>query len=374
MYNKLTAFDIVEHIKEIGTMEEPITLLILGKPGIGKSFSIMEGAKKLKRIYYVISLSRLEQMDIKGFPNIQGKYARWVPPELIEAIEKSEGNIIVHIEEFTLARREVQDGILDLIQFKRVDDRQLPKNTMFILTGNKGDDGTAARAISSAITGGRAEVFTAVPPTLKQYLDYESNLHKVLKKFLIKNGISVILQEPNREDPAAPWSCPRSFSELNRITMSLKLDLDKPKDIQRLLRHASSLLSENTVMKLEDYFHGSIINVTGLLQNNEIAWKDYSKMEAFDRSEALKSVCKEVVQEITSIITKEDAEERRVKLIGWISKLINMVYKYEKDKEIQYAFIFSIVEQDPEIAERVTIKDKKLSEIYEESISKKYKK
>ena len=372
MLTKVTASNMVKHLVEISKLKEPITTVFVGIPGIGKTFSVMEAARLTGRFYYPISLSHYEQYDIKGFPNIQGDYVRWVPPELVEVILKHKGNLIVHIDEYTLTRREVQDALLDLLQFKRIDDRVLPSNTMFVLTGNKGGiDGTAARAISSAITGGRAEIFEVKKPTIKEYLDYET-LDLTLRKFLLKVGINGLVQSPDPSDSYAPWTCPRSFSILNSIVRDFKLDLSKATDVTVMLRHAKGLLSTNTILLLEDFFDDMLLNVTGLMKLYERDWGSYAKADSFKKSEALSEISDRFMELYSALDTSGSVD--KAKYISDLQKFISVLTRNEKDSEIIYSFVFPFGDLDIDIGESVYVNKKTIASIYDELMKKKYAK
>jgi hypothetical protein len=370
MRNILRPKEIVEHLLELSTFDDPPSTIFVGEPATGKTTSIRDAAIKSKRVYYPLSLSRIEQYDIKGFPNIQGEYVRWVPPELIEAIVKSKGNIIVHFDEATLAKREVQDALLDLLQFKKVDDIQLPLNTMFVLSGNMGDDGTAAKAFSSAITGGRAQIYETTTPTLKEYLEYEQTIPNELRDFLLAKGIGIILQKPDPSHKFAPWSNPRAFSMVIQICNTLKINFKDSHSLSKFFKHSCSLLSPVTIVELEDWFNSMTINAEKLRKLDESEVTKYSKSESYVRSGALSEIaryCTGIIHEIQS------SGESKTSFIKELTIFINGISRVEKDSEVLYAFLFAVAELDPNVSEQVKIGSQSLSDLYHSIISKMYK-
>ncbi len=286
---KITPKEFKEIIRGLNTFDNPPAVMIFGEPGIGKSYAAKEIAEELGRRYMPLSLGRLEAYDIKGMPDLSAEFMKWKPPALWREIIENDGNVLLHFDEFTLADEAVQGAVLDIIQMKKIDDIHLPEKTMITVSGNMGgDDGTFAKVITSALTGGRALVFRMKKPSVKEWIEYQKPC-SVLEKFLSVNPIH-LYRGPNAAEPFSPWSCPRSWSLFDSVIK--KLELEKKEKKTELIRYAKSMLSEESVTVFMDYIDNTIIEAVKVLDGDEASLIKFLEADSFRQAALVKEVAR----------------------------------------------------------------------------------
>lgn len=286
---KVTVNEFAKVIEEMSELDNPKTLMVYGVPGIGKTYVIKSTAEKLGRKYIALSLGRLEAYDIKGIPDNTGTYVRWVPPEFWKTVIESQGKCIVHFDEFTLAQEDVQGAVLDIVLEKRVDNLQLPEKTMFIISGNMGgDDGTTARPITSALTGGRGLVFQMVPPTVSEWINFQKPVEYIAS--FLKASPKSIYTGPNLKEPFEPWTCPRAWSAIDDILKERSkkgVDLSSDAGQTLMLELAEAMLSPKTVVEFRDFIKDLLLDVIKLIKNDKTEWGRYKRAKPVKQAAAL---------------------------------------------------------------------------------------
>jgi len=290
---KVTAKEFEAKILRRAAQKNPRTMMVYGVPGIGKTRVIRDSAAKCNRKYITLSLGRVEAYDVKGVPNNAGEYVRWVPPVFWKQVIDCKGECIVHFDEFTLASDDVQGAILDVVLDKRIDELVLPNRVLFILSGNMGgDDGTSARAVTSALTGGRGFTYKMQPPRVDEWVAFQNPLARI-KEFILTSKKS-IYTGPNLKEPFEPWTCPRAWSQLDDTLKDIQeiegLDMDSEEAVVTILDEAEAILSESTVGSLREFLKDAIIDADALLKGEEAMWNKYIRAKELKRSFALNEV------------------------------------------------------------------------------------
>ncbi|HRU39027.1 MAG TPA: AAA family ATPase [Candidatus Goldiibacteriota bacterium] len=328
-----------EVIRSLHDFENPPAVMVFGEPGIGKSFAAKEIAEELGRAYMPLSLGRLEAYDIKGMPDLSKEFMEWKPPVIWEEIIKAGGNVLLHFDEFTLADEAVQGAVLDIIQMKKIDDKKLPDKTMIVISGNMGgDDGTFAKVITSALTGGRAIIFRMKKPTVREWVAYQKP-SKLIENFLEANS-SHLYRGPNTAEPFAPWSCPRSWSLLDSVIKKLKLEDAGSR--RSLAMFARGVLSEDTVNHFLDYAENTVIDASKVASGDPAATRKFLEADNFRQSG--------IVKEIAKMEVKVRAKKREM-----LQAFLDMMVKNSLPKEMVALFAEELVKHDPETLVKLTV-------------------
>lgn len=342
---KLTPEEFKETIREVNIFEDPPCLMIFGEPGIGKSYAAKEIAAELGRKYIPLSLGRLEAYDIKGMPDLSKQFMEWKPPHIWSDIIDAKGNVLLHFDEFTLADENVQGAVLDIVQMKKIDDITLPKKTMIVISGNMGgDDGTFAKVITSALTGGRAVIFQMKKPNIREWFAYQEPCG-IIRGFLEVHP-KHLYRGPNSAEPFAPWSCPRSWSLLDNVTSRLELDKPRPdrQQTKKILKYAKAILSEDTVNYFIDYLENSVIEVEKVLNKDEAAVRKFLESENFRQSGLIKEAARYEVK---------PKEKKRELFQG----MVDLIIKNKLPAELLALFAEELVKRDPETLVKLRVKD-----------------
>jgi len=352
----LTIQEFKNLIQQFNKVPNPPTFFLLGDPGIGKSYGVREVANEMGRKYIPLSLGRLEAPDLKGMPDLSKDYMVWKPPVIWQKIIEAKGNVVLHLDEFTIADEAVQDATLDLIHDKTIDDVRLPKNTMIVLSGNTGgDDGTNARAVSSAITGGRTCIFKITRPSTKEWLSYQKPV-AAIKRFVESTQAALVSgADPNK--PFEPWTCPRSFSKLDEAIKDLGLNLDDEHDAGLALILANGYLKADTAQAFGRMLQDKLLNIEKLLKFVDTEWVRWDKATDDSKSLAIKDI---VAHFFEGKKYKDDTRRAAVQ------KFVDFVVERKTTKpETVNAMVGAFCEKNSSFYEELTVGGKKAGELYD---------
>jgi hypothetical protein len=351
-------------LKQVAKMGCPIPILLLGPPGIGKSYATEEVANELDFEYIMWSLGRAEPYDIKGVPNVEGQWTEWKLPKIYDRIKQSKKRVLLHLDEATLMSPDTQGAILDLVLQKKIDDFKLPQNLIIVLSGNLGDeDGTFARPLTSAITGGRALVCAMVPPSVDEWIKYETDANGGVNKDIVdylSNNSHSLYEKPLRERPHEPWSNPRSWSRFNEWCKHTGISVKK--NLEEFMSDAELLLSQITIAEIRDYFEKSALDVEGLIASNTAAWEKFAKSKDFRQIATIRRIVKEIFEKGE----KDTVDEKMRKSQQLIDKMTSVKAKDQVVSEyISGASKFYV----GPVFEKLTYKGQKVGQFFDELVN-----
>lgn len=132
------------------TIKNKRNLLVLGSAGSGKTEAAKSTAEKLGYEVVYLNLSVLEAPDLVGLPmlNKDGRVSYALP--VFFPLESS-NKIVLLIDEVDKAKPELQNPMLELLQFRSINGHALNIEAC-ILTGNLPDEGAHSGLISTALT------------------------------------------------------------------------------------------------------------------------------------------------------------------------------------------------------------------------------
>lgn len=144
-------------------VEQPITPMLWGKPGIGKSAACRQLAQELTEKtgneyqFIDLRLSQLESADMRGIPvpdEDQG-ICKWLPPEFLpfENIDRFKGTYgILLLDEINRARTDVLQAAFQLVLDRQVGLHKLLDTWYIVAAGNLGlEDGTDVNEFDTAL-------------------------------------------------------------------------------------------------------------------------------------------------------------------------------------------------------------------------------
>ncbi|PKL92208.1 MAG: hypothetical protein CVV21_05510 [Candidatus Goldiibacteriota bacterium HGW-Goldbacteria-1] len=324
---KLTPEEFKDVIRGLNEFENPPAVMIFGEPGIGKSFAVREIAAELGRKYMPLSLGRLEAYDIKGMPDLHGQFMEWKPPVIWKQVIEENGRALLHFDEFTLADEAVQGAVLDVVQMKSIDGLKLPDGTMIVISGNMGgDDGTFAKILTSALTGGRAAIFGMKRPGINDWIKYQRPA-EIIENFL-RNHPNQLYRGPNSAEPFSPWTCPRAWSLYDMVIKKLGLEnlKSKPHLKKQAVMFAKSLLSEETVNQFIDFLENSSIDALKVTEGDKEMTVRFLQADNFRQASVIKEAAKlkfktgvkkiEVFQRFTDFLTGNNLPQELLALFA----------------------------------------------------------
>jgi hypothetical protein len=120
---------------------------IWGPPGVGKSDTVAQVAENMSVKLIDIRLSLLDSVDLKGFPQPNGKVMSWLPPDFLPRTGKG----ILFLDEMNSAPASVQAAAYQLILNRRIGDYELPKDWAIMAAGNRSTDRSVVHAMPAAL-------------------------------------------------------------------------------------------------------------------------------------------------------------------------------------------------------------------------------
>jgi hypothetical protein len=123
----------------------PITPMLWGRHGVGKSSAVHQVGKKLGYDVYSIILSQKEAVDIAGVLYIYENKALGMsvtashPPDWFATALKK-GNVVLFLDEFNMARKEVANAAFELVLDRRLNNMKLPDSVFIVCAGNPDDE------------------------------------------------------------------------------------------------------------------------------------------------------------------------------------------------------------------------------------------
>lgn len=185
-------------------------IMLLGKPGCGKSSTAYELADRLDVPHenvHVTHPPRQNPVDYMGLPNLSDdNQMRWAEPELLHTL--STGRHILMVEEVAQCGPMMQNTIAGLCLDRRTNSVALSDEVYIILTGNNVEDKAGAKPIMTHL-GNRVMVLN-VEYGIKDFEPYAMS-----QKHMDPMGLAFLIKSPNKLfdfDPSRlPNATPRSW-------------------------------------------------------------------------------------------------------------------------------------------------------------------
>lgn len=194
---ELTTKEIEEFLFLFAT-QRPI--FIWGSPGIGKSSLIENFAKSVDMECVPLLGSQLAAEDLIGIPKIEGNVSKFFTPSLIYR----EVPFVLFIDELNIASPEIQKAFYSLILDQRIGEYKLPKGSIVIGAGNRAQDSSLVKPMTSALVNRLVHIQMKV--SAKEWLNWaeQNNIHQWV--------IDYIRQRPNQLYTSVVPSKEESFS------------------------------------------------------------------------------------------------------------------------------------------------------------------
>lgn len=229
--------DAKEVLLQVAKTQSPLSTIIWGPTGIGKSAIVKQLAKMLNYKLIDIRLSQREAVDILGMPytakaNINGQDMDALnhhPPEwFLRAL--LEGNVVLFLDELNRARPEVLQAVFELALDRRLNGQMLPPSVLIVSACNPPDsrydtvdfdDALSARFMHLHVKTNN-EIWLEWAKTKREDTK-QANINPWVTNFIAQNkeALNVAHKEDN-EFPVDVKPCSRSWEFVSMVE-SLKL-------------------------------------------------------------------------------------------------------------------------------------------------------
>ena len=214
--------DVKTVLKELVNTKTPVTPMLWGRHGIGKSSAVHQLGKELGYRVYTIILSQKEPVDVAGvlytFDDKQlgmSVTASHPPDWFATALKK--GKCILFLDEFNMARREVMNAAFELVLDRRLNNLKLPDDVFIVCAGNPDDERYDVTPMSESLRDRLMHL--KVTPDVNTWLKFakgkDSGIHPDIVTFVEMNpkaGNSV-----DSRDDVFPVEIKHSFRSWERV-------------------------------------------------------------------------------------------------------------------------------------------------------------
>lgn len=183
-------------------------VFIWGPPGVGKSSLVEEYAAKMGLECISLLGSQLAPEDVMGVPQVVDGRIQFCPPRLI-AREKP---YCLFLDELNACSDDVQKAFYSLIHDRRVGEYELPEGSVVVAAGNRKDDASIVKGVSSALINRMVNIVMDVSPQDWLRWAERSQLHPIVIQY-IKEHPDQLTRQPTKDE--TPFSTPRSWHMLS---------------------------------------------------------------------------------------------------------------------------------------------------------------
>jgi len=195
----------------IGALAHEHSLLLLSPPGVGKSDIVTKAAAAAGLQCRSLLGTQIAPEDVSGIPRIIGERSVFCPPRVL--LPEQPEPFCLFLDELPACAADVQKAFYSLLLERRVGEHRLPAGTWVVAAGNRAEDRSLVRPMSSALVN---RVFV-----LNIRVDVPEWLQWARASGIRPEIIAFIAFMPEallRPAPAAalPFSTPRSWASLSR--------------------------------------------------------------------------------------------------------------------------------------------------------------
>jgi MoxR-like ATPase len=208
----MTPIELKEYLRQLVVDQLPISVMIWGAPGIGKSSIVCQIAAETERQFIDVRLSQLAPTDLRGLPVPKEGITHWFPPEFLP----HGGKGILFLDEINMAPPAMQGVAQQLILDRRVGNYEVPEGWVIWSAGNRKED--------------RASVFDMPSPLANRFihLQVEATIED-FRRYAFEQGFSDqligflsfrqdLLHKLNPDEMA--WPSPRSWEMAEQLHRS----------------------------------------------------------------------------------------------------------------------------------------------------------
>lgn len=201
-------------------------LMFWGAPGIGKSASILTWAYLNNLKPYILIVSQIDPIDLRGLPHIKNMknltISSWATPEFLpqEGMslkhEDDDGyydGSLLFLDELSTTPPENIPILYQLLLNGRIGEHILPDNCLVCAAGNRPDDGALAYNMNTALSDRLTQCNVALIP--KDFLEYatNNNFHPWVLSYLKQNPEKIL--GADQQEDCLVQATPRSWKSVS---------------------------------------------------------------------------------------------------------------------------------------------------------------
>jgi AAA domain (dynein-related subfamily) len=201
------------------------SVMIHGLHGIGKSQVVKQFAEENGMQFIDRRLSQIESGDLLGLPDVSGEVTRYKLPNWLPTDPKSKG--ILFLDELNRARRDVLQGVFQLVLDRQLGDYTLPKGWVVVSAVNPNTDDYDVTNVFDAALMDRF-LHVKLVPTSEEFFSYGRSLKDVSTSFMDYLQLNEDKLENNKLNT---FTIERTPSRRSNIMAAKLLNLDMPEHL-----------------------------------------------------------------------------------------------------------------------------------------------
>jgi hypothetical protein len=198
------------------------SLLLLSSPGVGKSDVVRQAAAEAGLECRSLLGTQIAPEDVSGVPQVRQERTIFCPPRLV--LPEDDRPFCLFLDELPAAPPDVQKAFYSLLLERRVGEHRLPKGSWVVAAGNRTEDQSLTRSLSSALLNRLFVLTIRVDVAAWLLWAEQSGVRADVRSFI--HYVPQALCRPVPREPV-PFSTPRSWALLSR-------DLDLAQRDERL--------------------------------------------------------------------------------------------------------------------------------------------
>src|SRR5438270_108246 len=150
----------------IQSMADQQSLLLLSPPGVGKSDIVRQAATEAGLECRSLLGTQIAPEDVSGIPRIVGERSVFCPPRVL--LPEDGRPFCLFLDELPACAPDIQKAFYSLLLERRLGEHPLPPGTWVVAAGNRVEDRSLVRALSSALVN--RVIILQVRVDLKEWL------------------------------------------------------------------------------------------------------------------------------------------------------------------------------------------------------------
>ena len=190
-------------------MADRHSVLLLSGPGVGKSDAVYQAAAAAGLPCRSLVGTQIAPEDVSGIPRIVGGRSVFCPPRVL--LPEQPEPFCLFLDELPACTPDVQKAFYALLLERRVGEHPLPAGTWVVAAGNRVEDRSLVRALSSALVN--RVIMLQVRVDIGEWLAWAraQNLRREVVAFIEEHPEALERRVPDRP---VPFSTPRAWASL----------------------------------------------------------------------------------------------------------------------------------------------------------------
>jgi hypothetical protein len=205
----MTPGELGGYLARVADQRLPLSLMIWGAPGIGKSSIIAETARIPVLQLIDLRLSQLAPTDLRGLPVPENGVSKWLPPEFLPR----DGEGILFLDEINMAPPAMQGVAQQLILDRQVGSYRVPPGWLIWAAGNRKVDRAMVFDMPSALANRFVHLEVEPDPDSFRAWGIENGIAESILAFLAFRP--ALVHTIDAKHPA--WPSPRSWVMANAL-------------------------------------------------------------------------------------------------------------------------------------------------------------